>query len=132
MAYRTLIIQFEASAHSQAVEEHLLKSFVLDDITAWGPDQIERKLQAAFPHANHRWIATIFDDYKYLIQSPNLAWLESMASIGFIRLDRVRFPIVAWEREFHEGMPLEQIWVRIYGYPMFMNEQAEYDKLFNH
>lgn len=86
MAYRAPIVAFEESPMSRAVEERLLKSFVLDDIAAWGPEKIERQLQAEFPHANHRWIASVFDDYKYLIQAPHAEWLESMASIGFIRL----------------------------------------------
>lgn len=131
MAFRPPIVEFEATPRSQAVEARLLKSFVLDDIAAWGPEKIERQLQATFPHENHVWIAALFDDFKYLIQAPTTAWLESMASIGFLRLDRIRFPIVAWERDFHEGMNLDQIWVRVYGYPLFLNEKREYEKLFN-
>lgn len=106
---RPPIVEFEASPQSITVEARLLQSFVLDDIATWGPRQVERCLQAAFPHDNHHWIATVFDDFKYLIQAPNATWLESMASIGFIQLDKVRFPIVAWEKEFHEGVALEQI-----------------------
>lgn len=131
MAYRASIVQLEATERSRAVEAILLQSFVLDDIAAWGPDCIERGLQREFPHHRHLWIASIFDDYKYLIQSPNSAWLESMASVGFLRLDDVKFSIVAWEKEFHEGMPLEVVWVRVYGFPLFMNDQVEYDKIFN-
>lgn len=35
------------------------------------------------------------------------------------------------EKDFHERAPLEEIWVRVYGFPMFMNDLVEYEKIFN-
>lgn len=52
-------------------------------------------------------------------------------SIGFVRLTAIRFPIVTWEKEFHEGALLEEIWVRLYGFPLFMNDLVEYEKISN-
>lgn len=82
-------------------------------------------------HREFNWIVVVFDDFKYLIKSPNKEWLEALTARGFLHLEAAKFPVIAWEREFLESMPLEVIWVRVYVFPMVMNEWIEIEHIFN-
>lgn len=106
-----------------------MMSLVLDDIAGWGPERIERVLRKYFD--GHNWVAVVFDEYKYLIKAPNRPWLESIAARGFLRLENVKFPVMAWESGFGEGRPLQSVWVRIYGFPLYFNDLDEYERIFN-
>lgn len=74
---------------------------------------------------------SVFDEFKYLIKAPSKLWLDSLATKGYLYLESVKFLIVAWEREFGEGLPLDVIWVRVYGFPLVMNEWLEIERIFN-
>lgn len=78
MSIKPPLVVLEATPRSLAIENNLAMSFVLDDIAAWGPAKVEGVLCTKFN--KHRWVASVFDEYKYLIKAPNPAWLESVAS----------------------------------------------------
>lgn len=129
MAFRTPITTLVATNRSIAVEAELMMNFVLDDIAAWGPEKVESILRKYFDQ--HNWVAVVFDEWKYLIKAPNREWLESILARGYLRLENVQFPVVAWDRSFGEGRPLQSVWVRIFGFPLHFNDWDEYDWIFN-
>ncbi|KAF3319911.1 hypothetical protein FCM35_KLT21825 [Carex littledalei] len=129
MSIKPPLVVLEAKPWSQAIEANLMLNFVLDDIAAWGPEKVENVLRSKFD--KHRWVASVFDEYKYLIKAPNPTWLESVASRGYLRLRDLQFPVIAWDRGFSEGTPLQTVWVRIYNFPIFLDEFSEYDRVLN-
>ncbi|KAF3320429.1 Ras-related protein Rab7 [Carex littledalei] len=88
-------------------------------------------MQRRFRRADHRWIATVYEEFQYLIQAPTKVWLDSVASRGFLILDGVEFPVLAWEPDFEEGLDLIPIWVRLRGFPKSQWAWTELEKVFN-
>lgn len=129
MAFKPPITLLTANRRSVAVENDLMLHIVLDDIAAWGPEQIEKVLRRCFNQ--HNWVASVFDEYKYLIKGPNKGWVDSVSARGYLRLENVQFPVMAWDRNFGEGREMDEVWVRIYGYPMYFNDWVEYERILN-
>lgn len=80
---------------------------------------------------NLQWKVTIFDEGKYLVQAPTLAWQQSLTRSGILRLDGVKFPVVPWEPKFSEGKRLTSLWVKIHGYPHLLWQWHEVDRMLN-
>lgn len=76
-------------------------------------------MQRRFRRADHRWIATVYEEFQYLIQAPRKAWLDSITTCGVLVLEDFEFPVLAWEPDFDEVMDLTPIWVRMRGFPKF-------------
>ncbi|KAF3336535.1 hypothetical protein FCM35_KLT19121 [Carex littledalei] len=128
---RTPIVTLTPTAESEFIEQQFQLSFILDDIAGWGPEKVEQVMQRRFRRADHRWIATVYEEFQYLIQAPTKVWLDSVASRGFLVLDGVEFPVLAWEPAFEEGLDLIPIWVRLRGFPKSQWAWAELEKVFN-
>ncbi|KAF3340039.1 Cellular nucleic acid-binding protein [Carex littledalei] len=128
---RTPIVTLTPTAESELIEQQFQLSFILDDIAGWGPEKIEQVMQRRFRRADHRWIATVYEEFQYLIQAPTKVWLDSVASRGFLVLEGVEFPVLAWEPEFEEGLDLIPVWVRLRGFPKSQWAWTELEKVFN-
>ncbi|KAF3321595.1 Cellular nucleic acid-binding protein [Carex littledalei] len=128
---RTPIVTLTPTAESELIEQQFQLSFVLDDIAGWGPEKVEQVMQRRFRRADHRWIATVYEEFQYLIQAPTKVWLDSVASRGFLVLDGVEFPVLAWEPAFEEGLDLIPVWVRLRGFPKSQWAWVELEKVFN-
>lgn len=126
---RNPILLFNSTPESEQLLQNFQKSFILSDVAGWGVDQVERTINRVF--TNLTWRVTIFDDQKYLIQAPTVEWKESMTRRGIIRLDGVKFPVVAWEPRYSEGKKLTSLWVKIYGYPHLLWQWHEIDRMLN-
>ncbi|KAF3322706.1 hypothetical protein FCM35_KLT12695 [Carex littledalei] len=129
---RTPIVTLLPSRDSEQLEKEFTQSFIIDDIGGWGPTRIEKTLAQKFKHTrNHRWIATIYSEWQYLIKAPSIAWLNSVAARGFLTLEDVEFPVLAWEPAFDDGLDLTPVWVRISGFPKTHWSWSEVEKVFN-
>ncbi|KAF3328209.1 Zinc finger protein GIS2 [Carex littledalei] len=90
------IVTLLPTRESEQIEKEFAQSFILDDIGGWGPTRIEKSLAQKFKHArNHRWIATIYTEWQYLIKAPSTAWLNSVAARGVLTLENIEFPVLA-------------------------------------
>lgn len=64
---RTPIVTLTPSAEADLIEQEFRLSFLLDDIAGWGPEKVERVLRRRFRRDDHRWIATVYAEFQYLI-----------------------------------------------------------------
>lgn len=67
---RTPIVTLTPTAESKLIEKQFQLSFILDDIAGWGPTKVEQILQRRFKRADHRWVATLYAEFQYLIKAP--------------------------------------------------------------
>lgn len=126
---RNPILMFNPTPDSKILLQNFQKSFILSDVANWGVDKVENTITKVF--ANIPWRVSIFDDNKYLIQAPTLAWQQSMTRTGVLRLDGVKFPVVPWEAKYSEGKKLTSLWVKIHGYPHLLWQWQEVDRMLN-
>ncbi|KAF3321773.1 Zinc finger protein GIS2 [Carex littledalei] len=111
---RTPIVTLLPTRESEQIEKEFAQSFILDDIGGWGPSRIEKTLTQKFKHTrHHRWVATIYTEWQYLIKAPSTAWLNSVAARGSLTLEGVEFPVLAWEPDFDDGLDLTPIWLGV-------------------
>ncbi|KAF3340152.1 hypothetical protein FCM35_KLT15923 [Carex littledalei] len=128
---RTPIVTLLQTRDSEQIEKEFAQSFILDDIGGWGPSRIEKTLTQKFKHTrHHRWVATIYTEWQYLIKAPSTAWLNSVTARGSLTLEGVEFPVLAWEPDFDDGLDLTPIWVRISGFPKTHWSWPEVEKVF--
>lgn len=118
---------FNPTPESEKLLSDFHKSFILSDVANWGPDKVNSTIHRTFDKLP--WSLTIFDEKKYLIQAPTKEWQQSMTRKGLLRLDGVKFPVVAWEPKFSEGKKLTSLWVKVHGYPHLLWQWGEVDRM---
>lgn len=96
-----------------------------------GLEKIEKYLNRRFKRADHIWIATVYEEFQYLIRAPRKAWLEFDTTRGVLVLEDVEFQVLVWDPDFDQGMDLKPIWICIRGFPKFQWTWLELEKVFN-
>ncbi|KAF3321904.1 Gag-Pol polyprotein [Carex littledalei] len=118
---------FTPSAASEAQEREFTQSFILDDIVGWGPEQIEQAFFRLFDY--FEWRVAVFDEFRYIIKAPSMAWKNSTVRRGSILIDGIQFPVVAWDPSLNAGKRLTSLWLCIRGFHRALWEWPEFDKL---
>ncbi|KAF3320013.1 hypothetical protein FCM35_KLT22412 [Carex littledalei] len=114
---------------SEAQEQQFRRSFFLDDAPGWGRARIETALHKLMRH--HTWLASRWDESRYLIEAPSPTWLDDTLHRGTIRLDNVIFKVSPWDPCFSEGLRMIPCWVRIRGFPHKFWEWEEFEGVFS-
>ncbi|KAF3339267.1 Gag polyprotein [Carex littledalei] len=76
---------------SDLEEQAFQRSFFLTDTQGWGAFKIETALSKLVKH--FQWVASRFDEHRYLIEAPSPQWLNATLSRGHVLLDNVHFKI---------------------------------------
>ncbi|KAF3338585.1 hypothetical protein FCM35_KLT17422 [Carex littledalei] len=127
--FRAPIHIFTPSPAAEAQARDFQQSFILDDIVGWGPEQIEQALFRLFDQ--YQWKVAVFDEFRYIIKAPSVAWKNSTTRRGSILIDGVQFPVVPWDPSLNAGKRLTSLWLRIYGFNKDLWEWIEFDRLLN-
>lgn len=118
---------FNSTPESEAINNELQLSLLLDDIAAWGPEKVERVLRDSYPP--FQWRVAVFDEFVYVIQTPSEEWLLAATRRRWLRMEDIQFPILRWDPSFNAGRRLTSIWVRIHGFPYDLWVWDEFTRL---
>ncbi|KAF3325408.1 hypothetical protein FCM35_KLT10479 [Carex littledalei] len=99
--FRAPIQIFTPSPSVEAAEKDFKQSFILDDVAGWGPEQVERVLHRLFDQ--YKWRVAVFDEFRYLIKAPSMAWKQATAKRGSLTLDGIQFPVIGWDPSLNEA-----------------------------
>lgn len=127
--FRAPVQIFTPSPMAEAAEQEFKQSFILDDVAAWGPDEMARVLHRLFDQ--YKWRVAVFDEFRYLIKAPSMAWKQATAKRGYLTLDGVKFPVVGWDPSLNDSKRLTSMWLRIRGFDRYRWDWVEFDRLLN-